>query len=89
MPASRYRAGFLAREANVYDAAKLCTRGLLVYVGPPWRAGFGREVGENISATKHEYLVGFTHTSMVCRTVKYKSHQQQFLNSHSANCIYT
>jgi hypothetical protein len=63
MPASRYRAGFLAREANIYDAAKLSTRGFLVYLGLPWsfcsrvlwRAGFGREVGENISATKHEY----------------------------------
>jgi hypothetical protein len=44
--------------------------------------------GENICATKQEYFVGFTHTGMVCRTVKYKSQHQQLLNSHSANCIY-
>jgi hypothetical protein len=44
----------------MYDAAELCTRGFLwsarrrAFVVGNIGAGFGREVGENISATKHE-----------------------------------
>jgi hypothetical protein len=79
----------------MYDTAELCTRGFLVYVGPRRGAFVVGYSGERDSGVKWEKTSVRPSMStfldlltQACRTVTYKSHKQQLLNSYSVNCIY-